>query len=57
MPLNIKRAFRLKFLAAGVPSLSHLIKFAWSSSALALFQESTFASSAGSLDLIVVEVK
>ena len=57
VPLNTNRLFMPRFLAVGVPSLYHSLKFSLSRIALALFQEITFAFSYGSLDIIVVEVK
>ena len=53
----MKRAFTLWFLASGVPSLSHFLKFDRSRSDLLLFQENPFAYSTDSLDLMVVEGK
>ena len=55
--LNMKNSFTLWFLAAGVLSLSHLLKFDRSMRALPLFQKRPFYSSASYLDLIVDEGK
>ena len=53
----MKHIFTLLFLDSGVSLLSHLLKFSHSRRSLPLFQENHFASSDGSLYMIVVEGK
>ena len=57
VPLEINHMFTLRFLAAGVQSLSHLLRFSRSRIALTLFQERPFAAISGSFDIIVVKGK
>ena len=54
VPLNIKRALTLQFLAAGVPYVSHFLKLGLSSRALPLVQDSPFDSSQDSWDLMLL---
>ena len=57
VPFYMKRVFKMWFLDAGVMLLSHFLKFTCSRRDLPLFQESTFSSITGSLDLIIFEGK
>ena len=57
VPLNINLALVLQFLAGGVTSVAHLIKFALSIRSLLSVQESHFACWLGVLDTIVLASK
>ena len=53
VPLNINWVLILRFLAAGVPSVYHLMKFSLSSRSLPLVHEIPFAYSRVSLYLML----
>ena len=54
VPLNMKQALTLRFLVAGVPYVSHLLKLEISSRALPLVQESPFDPRQGARDLMLL---
>ena len=54
VPLNMKRALKLRFLSAGLPYVSYLLKLDLYIRALLLVQESPFHSSQDAWELMLL---
>ena len=57
VPSNMNLAFTLQFLAAGVPSVSHLLKFSLSRRSLPYVHDSPFDCSLGVLSMMDLVAK